>query len=79
MYRILFVLITSLNILPAIGMAKEACAPENQCIEMNNWDLGIAIGWGQKAIHLGILTIFHCSLFQQWPITANTGSSTMVI
>ncbi|NRD32982.1 MipA/OmpV family protein [Shewanella sp. DC2-4] len=49
MYRILFVLITSLNILPAIGMAKEACAPENQCIEMNNWDLGIAIGWGQKS------------------------------
>ncbi|WMB72092.1 MipA/OmpV family protein [Shewanella oncorhynchi] len=30
-------------------MAKEACAPENQCIEMNNWDLGIAIGWGQKS------------------------------
>ena len=49
MYRILFVLITSLSILPAIGMAKEACAPENQCIEMNNWDLGIAIGWGQKS------------------------------
>lgn len=49
MYRILFVLITSLSILPAIAMAKEACAPENQCIEMNNWDLGIAIGWGQKS------------------------------
>ncbi|MGI2165384.1 MipA/OmpV family protein [Shewanella oncorhynchi] len=49
MYCILFVLITSLSILPAIGMAKEACAPENQCIEMNNWDLGIAIGWGQKS------------------------------
>lgn len=49
MYRILFVLITILSILPAIGMAKEACAPENQCIEMNNWDLGIAIGWGQKS------------------------------
>ncbi len=49
MYRILFVLITSLSILPAIGMAKEACAPEDQCIEMNNWDLGIAIGWGQKS------------------------------
>ncbi|MFP8843299.1 MipA/OmpV family protein [Shewanella baltica] len=49
MYRILFVLITSLSILPSVGMAKEACASENQCIEMNNWDLGVAIGWGQKS------------------------------
>ncbi|MDT3320063.1 MipA/OmpV family protein [Shewanella sp. SP1S2-4] len=49
MYRILFVLITSLSILPSVGMAKEICASENQCIEMNNWDLGVAIGWGQKS------------------------------
>lgn len=49
MYRILFVLITSLSILPSVGMAKETCASENQCIEMNNWDLGVAIGWGQKS------------------------------
>nr|WP_232790877.1 MipA/OmpV family protein [Shewanella sp. Pdp11] len=35
--------------MPSVVMAKEACASENQCIEMNNWDLGVAIGWGQKS------------------------------
>lgn len=49
MYRILFILIASLSILPSIGMAKQTCAPESQCIEMDDWDLGVAIGWGQKS------------------------------
>jgi outer membrane protein len=47
MYRILFILIASLS-LPSIGMAKQTCVPKHDCIEMSNWDLGVAIGWGQK-------------------------------
>lgn len=48
MYRILVVLLASLC-LPSIGMAQVHCTTKNQCIEMRNWDLGIAVGWGQKA------------------------------
>ncbi|MGL6121999.1 MAG: MipA/OmpV family protein [Shewanella sp.] len=49
MYRLFIVLITCLSILPSLALAKATCASESQCIEMNNWDLGIAIGWGQKS------------------------------
>ncbi len=47
MYRILFILLAALS-LPSIGMAKEPCVTKDECIEMRNWDLGVAIGWGQK-------------------------------
>lgn len=47
MYRILVILLTSLC-LPSIGMAKDSCATKDECIEMRNWDLGVAVGWGQK-------------------------------
>lgn len=47
MYRILLILLITLSI-PLVGMAKETCSTKHECIEMRNWDLGIAIGWGQK-------------------------------
>ncbi|MGL4447679.1 MipA/OmpV family protein [Shewanella sp.] len=48
MYRILGLLLAASLSLPATAQLDESCSTKHDCIEVGNWDVGVAIGWGQK-------------------------------
>ncbi|MCH1929800.1 MipA/OmpV family protein [Shewanella sp. A25] len=47
MFRIV-VFVSAALTFPLKALAEDSCVAQDECIEIGSWDLGLAVGWGQK-------------------------------